>query len=103
MNGSSKGWMKIGTLFKLMFSRRARKTMKQVMRLKGMINMVDATADIEIACEEAYRLLDEYADMLLRGEDPGVLLPQVKHHLEMCMDCREELEMLLSALRATTR
>jgi hypothetical protein len=103
MNGSSKGWMKIGKLFKLMFSRRARKTMKQVMRLKGMINMVDATADIEIACDEAYRLLDEYADMLLRGEDPGVLLPQVKHHLEMCMDCREELEMLLSALRATTR
>ena len=89
-------------LFKLMFSRRARRAMKEMMRLKGMIKMVDATADIELACEEAYRLLDEYADMLLRGEDPEVLLPQVKHHLEMCMDCREELEILLSALRATT-
>jgi hypothetical protein len=76
--------------------------MKQVARLKGMIHMVDSTVDIEIACEEAYRLLDEYADMLLRGEDPQVLLPQVKHHLEMCMDCREEFEVLLGALRATT-
>jgi len=94
--------MKVGMLFKLMFSRRTRRAMKEVARLKGMINMVDATADIEIACEEAYRLLDEYADMLLRGEDPGILLPQVKHHLEMCMDCREEFEMLLSALRVTT-
>lgn len=102
MNGSSRGWMKLGMLFKLMFSPRARRTAKEVARLKGMIHMVDATADIEIACEEAYRLLDEYADMLLRGEDPGVLLPRVKHHLEMCMDCREEFEMLLSALRATT-
>jgi hypothetical protein len=102
MNGSSRGRMKLGMLFKLMFSRRARRTMKEMARLKGMINMVDATADIEIACEEVYRLLDEYADMLLRGEDPGVLLPQVKHHLEMCMDCREEYEVLLSALRATT-
>jgi hypothetical protein len=102
MNGSSKGRMKVGMLFKLMFSRRARRAMKEMMRLKGMIKMVDATADIELACEEAYRLLDEYADMLLRGEDPEVLLPQVKHHLEMCMDCREEFEMLLSALRATT-
>jgi hypothetical protein len=101
MNGSSKGRMKVGMLFKLMFSRRARRAMKEMMRLKGMIKMVDATADIELACEEAYRLLDEYADMLLRGEDPEILLPQVKHHLEMCMDCREEFEMLLSALRAT--
>jgi hypothetical protein len=94
--------MKIGMMFKLMFSRRARRAMNQMARLKGMINMVDATADIEIACEEAYRLLDEYADMLLRGEDPGILLPQVKHHLEICMDCREEFEMLLAALRTTT-
>ena len=89
-------------MFKLIFSRRARKAMKQMARIKGMINVVDATADIEIACEEAYRLLDEYADMMLRGEDPGALLPQVKHHLDLCMDCREEFEMLLSALRATT-
>jgi hypothetical protein len=102
MKGSSKGRMKIGMIFKLMFSRRARRAMKEMVRLKGMINMVDATADIELACEEAYRLLDEYADMLLRGEDPEILLPQVKHHLEMCMDCREEFDMLLSALRATT-
>ena len=102
MNGSSKRRMKIGMLFGLMFSRRARQAMKHMKRLKGMIGMVDATADNEIACGEAYRLLDEYADMLLRGEDPGVLFPQVKHHLEICMDCREELEMLLSALQANT-
>jgi hypothetical protein len=102
MNGSSKRRMKLGMLFKLMFSRRARQAMKHMTRIKGMINMVDATAESEIACEEAYRLLDEYADMLLRGEDPGALLPHVKHHLELCMDCREEFEMLLTALRATT-
>jgi len=67
-----------------------------------MIHMVDATAEIEIACEEAYRLLDQYADMVLRGEDPAALMPRVKHHLEMCMDCREEFEVLLEALRETT-
>jgi hypothetical protein len=102
MNGSSKRGMRFGILFKLMFSRRARNAMKQTARIKGMIKIINATGDSEIACEEAYRLLGEYADMLLRGEDPGALLPQVKHHLEMCMDCREELEMLLSALRSTT-
>jgi hypothetical protein len=102
MNGSSNSWMKLGMLFTRLFSPRARRAMKQTARLKGMIKMVGSTAEVEIACEEAYRLLDEYADMLLRGDDPGLLLPRVKHHLEMCLDCREELEMLLSALRATT-
>ena len=91
---------KLGMLLKLLFLRRTRRAVKEIERLKRMIHMVDSTADIEIACEEAYRLLDEYADMLLRGEDPVKLLPQVKHHLEMCMDCREELDALLAALRA---
>ena len=94
---------KIGGLLKLMLAPGSRRAMKQVDRLKRMIGMVDSTADIEIACAEAYRLLDEYADMLLRGENAAALLPQVKHHLEMCMDCREELEILLRALRTTTR
>jgi hypothetical protein len=93
---------KIGMLLKLLFFRRTRRAVKEIERLKRMIHMVDSTADIEIACEDAYRLLDEYADMLLRGEDPVALLPQVKHHLEMCMDCREELDVLLAALQATT-
>jgi hypothetical protein len=57
--------------------------MKEVERLKYMIHMVDSTSDIEIACEEAYQLLDECADILLRGEDPAALLPQVKHNLKM--------------------
>lgn len=93
---------KLGMLTKLLFLRRTRRAVEEIERLKRMIHIIDSTADIEIACEEAYRLLDEYADMLLRGEDPAALLPQVKHHLEICMDCREELDVLLAALRATT-
>jgi hypothetical protein len=102
MNGSSKGWMKLVMLFKRLFMRRTWRAIQEVERLKRMIHMVDATADIEIACEEAYRMLDEYVDMLVRGEDAGALLPQVKHHLEMCMDCREEMEALLAVLRVAT-
>ena len=93
---------KLGTLLRLLFPGRTRRAVEEIERLKRMIHIVDSTADIEIACEEAYRLLDEYADMLSRGEDPAKLLPQVKHHLEMCMDCREELETLLAALRVST-
>jgi len=93
---------KLGTFLRLLFLRRNRRAIQEVERLKRMVKMVDSTDDVEIACEEVYRLLDQYAEILLRGEDPAALMPQVKHHLEMCMDCREELEVLLEALRSTS-
>lgn len=92
---------KIAAFLRFLFVPRSRRVARKIEHLKRMIYMVEATAEVEIACEEAYRLLDQYADVLLRGEDAAALLPQVKRHLEMCMDCGEELEALLAALRAT--
>ena len=69
--------------------------------LSGMFSgMLAATADQEIGCDEAFQLLDQYAEIIARGDDPAVLLPVVRHHLSMCRDCREELEALLRALEA---
>jgi hypothetical protein len=79
-----------------------RRAVNTVERVRRIVRAIEATAESEIACEEVYRLLDEYADLLIRGEDPAALYPQVEHHLEMCLDCREELEALLQALRITT-
>jgi hypothetical protein len=66
--------------------------------LADMISMVDSTTEEEVGCDEAYELLDRYAEMKERGEDPAVLLPLVHRHLKTCRDCREELEALLRAL-----
>jgi hypothetical protein len=55
----------------------------------------------ELSCEEAYNLIDQYADLLQNGEDAASLLPLVEHHLEMCIDCKEEFEALMRALRAS--
>lgn len=68
--------------------------------MKRVVRMIGATKEAEISCDEAYRLLDQYAEALIRGEDTAALFPEVKHHLELCMDCREELDALLEALRA---
>ncbi len=65
-----------------------------------MLRMVAQTRDVEIACEEAHRLLDQFADMVARGEDAAALMPLVQQHLEMCPDCREEYEALMRILRA---
>ena len=88
-------------LLRSLFSPRTRRVRTEFRRLKRMISMVEASSETEIACEEAYRLLDQYADMVSRGEHSHPAMEQVRQHLDMCMDCREEFESLLRALRAT--
>jgi len=83
------------------FSVRIRRMLKDVQRLKSMVEMIDHTHEQEIACDEAFHLLDEFTDAVLRGEDTAELMPLVKHHLTLCMDCREEYEVLLKSLAAT--
>jgi hypothetical protein len=68
--------------------------------VKGLVGMIEKTHDVEIDCSQVYRLLDQYTEMVLRGEDPGQLMPLVKQHLELCMDCGEEYEVLLKILEA---
>jgi hypothetical protein len=60
--------------------------------------MLEMTDDEELGCEEVYALIDQYAELLLRGEDPKKLMPLVEKHLALCKDCREELEALLRIL-----
>jgi hypothetical protein len=69
--------------------------------IPGLVRMIDQTREVEVDCDAVYALLDQYAEMVARGEDPTSLMPLVQQHLELCPDCREELEGLLQILRAT--
>ena len=68
----------------------------------GMMNvleMISHTQNREILCNEVHALIDQFAEMKMRGEDPTHLMPLVQQHLDMCPDCREEYEALMEALR----
>jgi hypothetical protein len=62
---------------------------------KQMLNAVQQTEEVEYSCDDVYRLMDEYVELVRRGEDTSKLMPLVEHHLKMCGDCREEVEALL--------
>lgn len=66
--------------------------------MKNMLEMIAHTQDRELLCDEVHALIDQFAEMKLRGEDPTQLMPLVQQHLDMCPDCREEYEALLQAL-----
>ncbi len=65
-----------------------------------MVRQLEQTQDIEYSCDEVLRVLDQFAEAVIRGEDVRQLMPLVQRHLDMCPDCREEFEALLRILRA---
>lgn len=63
---------------------------------------IDMTDEVEYTCDDVHRLLDQFSEAVLRGENTARLMPLVQKHLDMCQDCREEFEALLRILRAPT-
>ena len=69
-------------------------------RMKRVFQMLAMTEDVEYSCDDAYDLLDVYAEMKELGEDTAKLLPLVEFHIKMCGNCREEFEVLLKTIQA---
>ena len=76
--------------------------MKVSKPMQSMLQMIGKTEANEYCCDDAYDLLDLYADLADRGEDTTKLMPLVERHLELCSNCREEFEVLLEAIRAAS-
>jgi len=66
--------------------------------LKKLMKAVEQTQEVEYDCAEVYDLLDQYVDMVNSKKDATQLMPLVRHHLDMCPDCREEYEALMNVL-----
>ena len=68
--------------------------------LRKVAQQIEMTHEVEYSCDDVLRLLDQFAEAVLRGEDVAQLMPLVQRHLEMCPDCREEFEALMRILKA---
>ncbi|MDY7042504.1 MAG: hypothetical protein SVX38_16755 [Chloroflexota bacterium] len=68
--------------------------------LKRFVRRVITTPPDEIGCDECFRQLDRFVEMVLAGKSAAEAMPLVQEHLEHCQDCREEFEALLFVLRA---
>ena len=62
--------------------------------MEKVLAMLSNTQEVEMTCDEVFAALDQFAELAARGEDVSSLMPLVKHHLDMCPDCRQEYEVL---------
>ncbi len=66
-----------------------------------LLREIAEVRDEEIGCDECFEQVDRFIEMELSGLDAAQAMPLVQEHLEICGECREEYEALLTALRAT--
>jgi hypothetical protein len=71
--------------------------------MQALLRMVSMTDEQELSCQDVYALMDQFAEMVKRGEDASLLMPMVQKHLHMCPDCREEYEALLMMMEGPAK
>jgi hypothetical protein len=69
--------------------------------IQDLMHMLKHTRREEASCEDVYEILDQYIELIARGEDAAQLMPLIKHHLDMCPECHEEYDALLRILEAS--
>ncbi len=70
--------------------------------LKKMVRAIATTTPDEIGCDECFNEIDRFVELELQGKNAAEAMPLVQAHLNRCMNCREEFEALLDALKATS-
>jgi hypothetical protein len=67
--------------------------------VKKLMDMIEHTHEQEYSCEETSALLDSYVEMAASNKQASLLMPLVKRHLDLCVDCRDSYETLLQILQ----
>jgi hypothetical protein len=62
-----------------------------------------ATRDVEIGCDDCLMQVASYCETELAGKEVPEALRLVREHLEICAECHEEYQALLSALLESSR
>ena len=63
------------------------------------MQMIARTEQRELDCGEVFAVLDLYTEAIVAGEDVSEEFDLVVQHLDLCRDCLEEYEALLSVLQ----
>lgn len=68
-------------------------------QVRRLLERIARTQEREMDCGEVYAVVDQYAEAILAGEDVTAEFELVIQHLDLCPDCLEEYDALMSVLQ----
>jgi hypothetical protein len=95
--------MNIKTIFQRIqnfFNPQKEKELQDEVIVKFLRILEDVRAE-DMSCDEMFNRLDEFVETEVQSHDAEKLMPLVREHLDMCSDCDEEYEALLTVLENT--
>ncbi|MBL8100910.1 MAG: hypothetical protein JNM02_00120 [Anaerolineales bacterium] len=67
------------------------------------LRVLENAREEELSCSEMYARLDEFVENEVQSKDSEKLAPLIHEHLDMCPECCEEYEALLTVLEHTKK
>lgn len=67
--------------------------------MRKLIKQIALAQERGLDCGEVFAVLDQYTEAIIAGGDVQEQFALVIQHLELCPDCLEEYEALLSVLQ----
>ena len=65
------------------------------------LRVLESAREEELSCTEMYARLDEFVENEVQSKDADKITPLIQEHLDMCPECCEEYEALLTVLEHT--
>lgn len=66
------------------------------------LKILEQVREEDLSCADMYAKLDEFVEAEIReGKDTSKITPLIHEHLDMCSDCCDEYEALLSIVENT--
>lgn len=66
------------------------------------LNILEQARAEELSCGEIHARLDEFVENEVQTHEADKIAPLIREHLDMCPDCCEEYEALLTVLEHTS-
>ncbi len=71
--------------------------------VQGFLKVLEQVREEDMPCSQVFAELDEYVEKEVEGQDAARLMPLLREHLDLCPDCCEEYEALLSVLEESSK
>ncbi len=71
--------------------------------VQGFLRVLEEVRVEDVPCSQVFARLDEYVEKEVHGENAARLMPLLREHLDLCPDCCEEYEALLSVLERSAK
>lgn len=65
------------------------------------LQVLDRVRHEEMSCGEMYKQLDEFVELELKSHDAAKIMPLIQEHIDMCPECCDEYEALLTIIEST--